>query len=128
MKRAIGIHLGHDAGIAVVSENGIDRYLSKERRSRCKLAAGWDYATFAAELQACSGSPIGLSNTQGSHGIITEPLHDLHVHGPSRRIKFEQIALPDKIKAKKLAWAQSLSNKSVASYQLRERWPSNVLT
>jgi hypothetical protein len=125
VKRAVGVHFGHDAGIAVVSENGIEKFLSKERISRFKHALGWDFSTVEAELSTNLASPIGLSATQDSKGIITEAGGRLWIKSKSPRVKFGSQVLDPRV-AGKLLWARN--RKDVAFFKVRENWNSKIIT
>jgi len=60
--RAVGLHFGHDAGVASVNQDGLERFISKERRVRTKHAIGLSLDDIAPFLEA--GTPVGLSSTQ----------------------------------------------------------------
>lgn len=62
MIHAVGIHFGHDSGLAKIGENGIVRYASKERISRVKHAMGLSVDDLDGFLSACD--VVGLSSTQ----------------------------------------------------------------
>jgi len=60
--RSVGLHFGHDAGVGSMSADGLDGFLSKERRIRVKHALGLsteDVLPFLAK-----DAVIGLSSTQ----------------------------------------------------------------
>jgi carbamoyltransferase len=126
LKRAVGIHLGHDAGIAVVSENGIEKFLSKERLSRCKNAMGWDFESLNHTLATESDSPVGLTTTQESLGMIVGGEMKFRIASRSPSIEFGQINISNRKHRRKFAWA---SGKDSADYLLiRENWESKILT
>lgn len=61
MVHAVGLHFGHDSGIASISQNGLDRFVSKERTSRVKHAIGLSVNDLDSFLTDCD--TIGLSHT-----------------------------------------------------------------
>jgi len=60
--RAVGLHFGHDAGVASVTAEGLIGFLSKERRIRTKHALGLSLEDLYPFLER--GAKVGLSSTQ----------------------------------------------------------------
>ena len=63
--KALGLHFGHDASGAILDENGLTRFLNKERTSRTKHALGLsseDLRSLFADID--EDTCVGLSSTQ----------------------------------------------------------------
>ena len=63
--QAIGLHFGHDASGSVLDQNGLTRFLNKERRTRVKHALGLSSDDLRELLKdAPADAMLGLSSTQ----------------------------------------------------------------
>jgi carbamoyltransferase len=139
MKRAVGIHFGHDAGFAVVSERGIEKFLSKERLSRCKHAVGWDFATLERELAKETGHPVGWSITQGGEvdgrgldldgdrkglGLITGAAGRTSIQTKSRRFGTEDLPRVKDLAmiSPHYAWTKAENPLDVYQFSFNDNW------
>ena len=79
--QAAGLHFGHDASGALVAEDGLVRFLDKERRSRVKHAIGLG-ADDVREILTGAGADtmVGLTSTQQVPIFLAEGL-DVAIDG-----------------------------------------------
>jgi carbamoyltransferase len=128
MHKAIGINFGHDAGIAVVSDQGIEQYISKERLSRCKAAYGWDLDTLATVLKSNSRASIAISTAQDRFGPIVDARGRIHIQSSSPHLQFNSV-WPDDIifnPVGRFGWIKNAGKENCAAIKVDEDWGSRI--